>query len=270
MCLVEGQSALGTWATDIEKHYFSGPGQIYSDKVSKFACEVIRKTAGLPVQRFEGICDRLYIDESQDLAGCDLDLIERLLRSRVRITLVGDHRQASFSTHNAKKNKKFARASIIHKFEEWAKLGLCKIEYQYKSRRCTQAICDFADKLYPGLPRTESLNKRTTGHDGMFAIPKSRVPRYIEIFHPQPLRYDRKSKGIPGTPINFGSSKGMTFERTLIYPHDKLKKYLITGNLSEAGAAIAKIYVAVTRARQSTAFVIPDGEKPASIPIFEP
>jgi len=270
MCFVEGQSALYTKVTDIEKHYFSGRGQIYSDKVSKFACEVIRKTGGLPVQRFEEIYDRLYIDESQDLAGCDLELIELLLNSHTVLTLVGDHRQASFSTHNARKNRKYARANIINKFEEWEKAGLCKVEYQYKSRRCTQGICDFADNLFPGLPKTESLNTVITGHDGVFAIPRSQVPRYIEVFHPQPLRYDRKSKDIPGAPINFGSSKGMTFDRTLIYPHEKLRKFLMTGNLEDAGTAIAKIYVAATRARQSTAFVIPDGAVPASIPVFEP
>jgi DNA helicase-2/ATP-dependent DNA helicase PcrA len=270
MCFVEGQSALRTSATDIERHYFGGPGRIYSDKVSKFACEVIRKTGGLPVQRFEEIYDRLYIDECQDLAGYDLDLIERLLKCRTAITLVGDHRQASFSTHNASKNKKFARESIIHKFEEWRNAGLCKIEYHYKSKRCAQAICDFADTLYPGLPKTESLNQMMTIHDGVFAVRRSRVPSYIDVFHPQPLRYDRRSKNIPGAPINFGSSKGMTFDRTLIYPHQKLERYLMTGNLEDAGAAIAKIYVAVTRARQSTAFVIPDGATPASIPVFEP
>lgn len=137
------------------------------------------------------------------------------------------------------------------------------------SKRCTQAICDFADKLYPGLPKTKSLNNKVTGHDGVFAVPRSRAARYIDVFHPQPLRYDRRSKDIPGRPINFGSSKGMTFDRTLIYPHEKLKKFLLTGVLEHAGRAIAKIYVAVTRARQSTAFVIPDGASPPSIPVFE-
>jgi DNA helicase-2/ATP-dependent DNA helicase PcrA len=270
MCFVDGQSAPGTRAADIERHYFGGPGRIYSDKVSKFACEVIHKTCGLPVQRFEEIYDRLYIDESQDLAGYDLELIEWLLKSRIAVTLVGDHRQASFSTHHARKNKKFVRENIIQKFEDWKEAGLCKVEYQYKSKRCTKAICDFADQLFPGLPKTESLNNKITGHDGVFAIPKSRAARYIKVFHPQPLRYDRTSKDIPGAPINFGSSKGMTFDRTLIYPHEKLKKFLMTGVLADAGAAIAKIYVAVTRARQSTAFVIPDGATPASIPVFEP
>jgi DNA helicase-2/ATP-dependent DNA helicase PcrA len=270
MSFVEGQSALYTSEADIEKHYFSGPGRIYSDKVSKFACNVIQKTGGLPVQRFEEIFDRLYIDESQDLAGFDLELIELLMKSRRAVTLVGDHRQATFSTHNTRKNKGFVRGNVIKKFEKWEKAGLCKLEYQYKSRRCTQAICDFADNLYPGLPKTESLNTEITGHDGVFAIPESQVPRYIEAFHPQPLRYDRKTKGIPGLPINFGNSKGMTFDRTLIYPHRNLRRYLLTGNLEDAGAAIAKIYVAATRARQSTAFVIPDGDKPASIPVFRP
>ncbi|MGA8150422.1 MAG: AAA family ATPase [Terriglobales bacterium] len=269
LCFVQGQSAHGTRATDISRHYFGGPGRIYSDKVSKFACEVICRTGGLPVKRFEQIFDRLYIDESQDLAACDLDLIERLLKSGTGVTLVGDHRQATFSTHNARKNKKFARAGIIHKFKEWEKAGLCSIEYQYKSRRCTQAICDFADKLYPGLPKTESLNETITGHDGVFAIPKSRVAGYIDTFHPQPLRYDRRSKDIPGLAINFGESKGMTFDRTIIFPHKPLEKFLMTGDLKDAGAAIAKIYVAVTRARQSTAFVIEDGATPASVPIFE-
>lgn len=270
MCFVKGQSAIGTKAADIERHYFASPGAIYSDKVSKFACEVIRKTNGLPLRRFEDIFERLYIDESQDLAGCDLELVEWLLKSRTAVTLVGDHRQASYSTHQTRKNKKFARQNVILQFKEWENAGLCKIEYQFKSQRCTQAICDFADKLYPGLPKTTSLNKKTTGHDGVFAIPKSSEARYIDVFHPQPLRYDRKSKDIPGSPINFGSSKGMTFERTLIYPHEMLRKFLMTDNLKDAGAAIAKIYVAVTRARQSTAFVIPDGATPASIPVFEP
>ena len=62
----------------------------------------------------------------------------------------------------------------------------------------------------------------------------------------------------------------MTFDRTLIYPHEKLKKFLMTGKLEDAGAAIAKIYVAVTRARQSAAFIVEDGATPASIPVFEP
>jgi DNA helicase-2/ATP-dependent DNA helicase PcrA len=257
-------------ATDIARHYFGRPGRIYVDKVSKFACAVIGKTGGLPLQRFEQIFDRVYIDESQDLAGYDLELIELLMKSRISMTLVGDHRQATFSTNHATKNKQYARTKVIDRFEEWRKAGLCNLEYQYHSNRCTQTICDFADQLHPDLPRTNSLNETITGHDGVFAVPKSQVPRYIDAFHPQVLRYNRAFKDIPGSPINFGSAKGMTFDRTLIFPHNPLERFLMTGDLKDAGAEIAKIYVAITRARQSTAFVVRDGSKPASIPVFEP
>jgi DNA helicase II / ATP-dependent DNA helicase PcrA len=104
----------------------------------------------------------------------------------------------------------------------------------------------------------------------VFAVRKSRVPAYIDAFHPQVLRYNRRIKDVPGTPINFGSSKGMTFDRTLMFPHKPLERFLITGNLDDAGAEIPKTYVAITRARQSAAFVVGDGATPVSIPIFEP
>lgn len=269
ICFVEGRSAPYSNATDIKTHYFGSSGRIYSDKVSKFACAVIEKTGGLPLERFEQIFDRVYIDESQDLAGHDLELIELLMRWPIPMTLVGDHRQATFSTNQAAKNKKYARAKVVDRFEKWRKAGLCDLEYQYHSYRCTQGICDFADQLHPSLPKTNSLNKIVTGHDGVFAVPKSQVFKYIGAFHPQALRYNRTFKDVPGTPINFGSAKGMTFDRTLIFPHNRLERFLMTGDLNDAGAEIAKIYVATTRARQSAAFVVPDGSKPASIPVFE-
>jgi len=92
------------------RHYFGKPGNIYSDKVSKFACRIIEKTKGLPLRRFEQIFDRFYIDESQDLRAYDLELVELLMKSRVRMILVGDHRQATYSTNNALMNKRYAGA----------------------------------------------------------------------------------------------------------------------------------------------------------------
>jgi DNA helicase-2/ATP-dependent DNA helicase PcrA len=145
------KSARYAKATDIRNHYFSREGVIYLDKVSKFACEAIRRTCGLPLRRFEQIFDRLYIDESQDLQGFDLDLVELLLKSRTDIVLVGDHRQATYSTNDSRKNKKFARANIVDKFTAWEEAGLCGIKYQTESHRCVQAICDLADRFYPSF-----------------------------------------------------------------------------------------------------------------------
>jgi DNA helicase-2/ATP-dependent DNA helicase PcrA len=263
----QGVSARYTPATEIARHYFSQPGMIYRDKVSKFACRVIERTAGLPIRRFEQIFERLYIDESQDLAGSDLELVEYLLHSKIQLIMVGDHRQATYTTNDSKKNKQFARAKIINKFEEWQMAGLCAIEYQTDSHRCIQSICDFADRFYPGSPATKSRNTNTTEHDGVFAVRASDVDAYRRRFNPQPLRYNRTYE-IWGKPINFGNSKGMTFERTLIFPHGPLKKYLASADLKDAGKEIPKLYVAITRARQSVAFVVDDDTLLSGIPLF--
>jgi DNA helicase-2/ATP-dependent DNA helicase PcrA len=258
MHFVSNQSALYVPASNIRQHYFSRPELIYSDKISKFACEVIRKTNGAPLNRFEQIFGRLFIDESQDLAGYDLDLIELLLKSKVKITLVGDHRQATYSTNSATRNKKYRGPAIVDKFCEWEKSRLCKLEYHNFSHRCIQSICDFADQFHPQAPRTESKNLEVTGHDGVFAVKRSEVPAYIEKFEPQTLRYSRTTTGVAGNPLNFGTAKGMTFERVLIYPHGPLRKFLATGALRDAGKELDKVYVAITRARQSVAFVVED------------
>lgn len=255
---VNTQSALYIPEARIVQHYFDQNGQIYIDKVSKFACAVIKKTDGAPLARFQKIFGRLYIDECQDLAAYDLNLVEALLASDVEVVLVGDHRQATYSTNNAQKNKAFRRAAVIDKFNEWHKVGLCGIEFQNVSHRCIQSICDFADLLNPDLPVTKSLNETVTDHDGVFAVRIGNVDEYMHHFAPQTLRYNRAQRAVLGRPINYGEAKGMTFERTLIYPHGPLMKYLSTGNLKDAGKEIPKIYVAITRARQSAAFVVPN------------
>jgi DNA helicase II / ATP-dependent DNA helicase PcrA len=265
-----GQSARYAKATDIRNHYFSREGIIYLDKVSKFACEVIKRTNGLPIRRLEQIFDRIYIDESQDLAGFDLELVELLLRSNIQVILFGDHRQATYATNDSGKNKKFARANVVGKFQEWEKAELCKVEYETHSHRCVQEICDFADQFYPTFPKTKSLNEQTTGHDGVFAVEASQVAAYFTRFAPQPLRYNRTHKGIPGSPINFGNAKGMTFDRTLIYPHGPLAKFLQSGDITDAGAEISKLYVAITRARQSVGFVVPDGSPVKVMSLYRP
>jgi DNA helicase-2/ATP-dependent DNA helicase PcrA len=55
--------------------------------------------------------------------------------------------------------------------------------------------------------------------------------------------------------MNFGESKGLTFKRVLIFPHGKAKQWLRTGALTHIEKSIAKMYVGVTRARHSLAFV---------------
>jgi DNA helicase-2/ATP-dependent DNA helicase PcrA len=265
---VSGQSVPYTKEVDVLRHYFSPSQLIYSDKVSKFACKVIDETNGLPLRRFEKICKHLFIDECQDLAAWDLNLLEHLFSSEVQVILVGDIRQSTYATNNASKNSRFKGSGVIEKLLEWERQGKCAIEYQSHSHRCRPEICAFADRLYPDLPVTESKNHLDSGHDGVYVISTAEIDEYFKRFAPKVLRYDRRTKVSLGDPSNFGAVKGMSFERVMIFPHGPLKEFLTSGKIDDLKASIPKVYVAVTRARQSVVIVVGDVGKVTELPTF--
>lgn len=260
ICWVEGKSVPFVPEANISRHYFHNNIYIYSDKISKFICECDRKSGGAVMRRLCQRFSHLIIDEIQDMAGYDLDVLELILRSGIKTTFVGDHRQATFSTNNSPKHKSFVGPSIIKKFELWRKAGLTSIEYEQHTHRCNQAIADLGDSFFPNEPKTISRNHAVTGHDGIFLVQTADVAEYVRRFSPQVLRYSSRTDCGPLAAMNFGESKGLTFERVLIYPHGPAKKWLASGKAGDVEKSAAKMYVATTRARYSVAFVY-DGKR---------
>jgi DNA helicase-2/ATP-dependent DNA helicase PcrA len=232
---------------------------IYSDKLARFICECNHASGGAVIKRLEQRFDHIYIDEIQDMAGYDIDLIELMLRSRINLTLVGDHRQATFRTNNAAKNSAYLGIRIIDKFKEWQTIGLVKLSYEQETYRCHQAIANLADAFFPDEPRTVSRNEATTGHDGVFAIQNRSLHTYVSRYRPQVLRLDKRTSSEGYEAMNYGESKGLTFDRVLIFPHKKGKQWLTSGDFIHVVDSAAKMYVGITRARHSVAFVL-DGK----------
>ncbi|MDI1326074.1 MAG: UvrD-helicase domain-containing protein [Brevundimonas sp.] len=252
---VEGKSVPYIPASKTGAHYFLDGSRIYSDKIAKFVCECDRRSGGAIMRRLKQRFSHIIIDEIQDMAGYDLDLLELILKSGTPVTFVGDHRQATFATNNAAKNKAFVGPAIIKKFEQWKTAGLTSIEYECHTHRCNQAIADLGDSFFPNEPKTVSKNNTVTGHDGIFLVASTDVAEYVGRYSPQVLRYSAKTKCDLYEAMNFGESKGLTFARTLVYPHGLAGKWLATGKISHVEKSATKMYVAATRARYSVAFV---------------
>lgn len=228
---------------------------IYKDRVSEFVNDCNTRSGGLIINRLEKIYDSIYVDEMQDLAGWDQDLIELLMRSSIAMTLVGDPRQATYATNRSSKNKAQKGRHMTHWVEHLHKNDLCFVEERTECFRCNQDICDFADGLYPDLPQTLSRNLEKTGHDGIFTIKSHQVVDYVSQHKPQILRWNVRADTYELPAINIGNSKGRTFDRVVIFPTKPMKQYLSSKNLKVAGD-ISKLYVAVTRAKYSVAFVV--------------
>ncbi|WP_100515029.1 UvrD-helicase domain-containing protein [Mycobacteroides abscessus] len=240
---------------DIEGYYLDGQSNIFSDNAADFAVTLDQASNGKVLNRLEGIYDEIYIDEVQDLVGYDLDLLDLLIASDISLTIVGDPRQSTYTTSNTRKYSDYQRLNLYDWFKEREAVGQLTIDWRNESFRCNQEICDFADDLYPSLPRTTSRNTERTTHDGIFQIGMKEVHQYMETYEATVLRYKITTNTLGYPAINFGQSKGRTYDRVLIFPTNPMKKYLQTNNLEDAGD-IAKFYVAVTRARYSVAFVV--------------
>jgi DNA helicase II / ATP-dependent DNA helicase PcrA len=118
-------------------HYLDTKYQIYRDKVSKFTLKCDEKSEGRVIRRIAGIFDEIFVDETQDISGYDLDFIEALMDSTLRVLLVGDPRQGTYSTSDSPKYSSFKRSGIVEYFR---KLSGSRPDCVFQSSRSTVSV----------------------------------------------------------------------------------------------------------------------------------
>lgn len=255
------------------RRFLDSNGAVYASELGRLSSELIQESAGALRRRLEGCYDEILIDEIQDMAAHDWDILDFLVDSTVSITMVGDFRQAVFSTNpRSQKNKQYAFLGAFEWFQERATGGKLDIETSSVTWRCRPEIAELSDSIYESsctFPRTTSQNSRITGHDGVFWVSPKDVEKYVESFNPQCLRDSKRS----GTEfdlryLNFGEAKGTAYERVLIVPTGPNKDFIKTGTELKPTSA-AKFYVAVTRAAQSVAVVLDDPGQ-SGLPRWQP
>ena len=130
------------------------------------------------------------------------------------------------------------------------------------SHRNNQSVCHVSSLLYLDLPRVEACSCdncrcENSEHLGVFLVKKVDIDEYLKKFKPMQLRWSADTKGYNASfPVmNMGESKGLSFDRVLIYPTGAMEKF-IKGDMSKLkDTSKAKFYVAITRAYYSVAIV---------------
>lgn len=236
-----------------KEHYLNRHNDVLVNTASELAFDINTTSRGKVIDRLAKVYSNIFIDEIQDIAGADLDLLGLFLDSPINITCVGDYKQATFRTHNARKNKKVTGCNIIDHFVSLEKRNSIEILYQKESRRFNQEICDFSNSIFADNNEIETRMQETAGNDGVYIIQYEDVEKYVSCYNPTILKYDIKTNTSRYESYNFGACKGMTFERVLIFPNGTLLAYL-KGNKQLDSPS--KYYVASTRARYSVVFVV--------------
>ena len=247
--------------THFIEHYFSDKFKIYSDRLPKFVFKSNKASNGEVFNRISRIYKHIFIDEVQDLAGYDLEIIKLLFESDSNILLVGDPRQVVYLTNHYPKHGKYKNGKIEDFIKKECDKNFYKIDKTTlnKSHRNNKAICDFSSKLYPHFETVSPCNccrNNEIESEGIFLVRPENVGTYLEEFNPIQLRWDAKIEtNKKYQTFNFGESKGKTFERVIIYPTKDMKKWIFDHESELKYGTRAKFYVAITRAKHSVAII---------------
>lgn len=162
------------------RRYFTANGNAFSERLSLLANKVIEASGGAAIRRLEKVASSVYIDEAQDLRGNDLDIVMRLMASKIDVTVVCDPRQSVVKTSRIDtKYKKYRDEHIGDFFNEMQSKGLCEVEWINETHRFIPEIAALSDAIFSGsgFPATIS-NVEPTGYSGLFLIRKGDVERY--------------------------------------------------------------------------------------------
>lgn len=244
--------------------YLDDSHRPYSSRLALLAKKVLAETDGAPMRRLEKIYTHIYIDEFQDFVGNDLEILRELMKSRSRVYMSGDARQAVLATSRSDRlNRPFAGSEIVNWFRLQEAKGNCTISEANQTRRFNQDIANFSDLIHsPSLhfPATVSAGVPISGHDGVFLVSESDAVEYSKRFSRPPtvLRAQSGARQVPeGEVLTFGSSKGISRDRVLVLTTGPIEKLLSTRSPLAAKSACG-FYVAVTRARYSVALIVKD------------
>lgn len=239
-----------------EKKYITTSGNVYSNMISKLPCILDNLSNGCVFQRMKKIFPYIFIDEIQDFAGYDLEVIKKWHEVGCQMILVGDPRQTTYRTHYETKYKKYSGGKIMNFVRDnihGMEIDTSTLNVSYRNN---QIICELANQIYPNMKPCNSNMHKATEHDGIFWVHENDINEYLNTYNPVQLRYNKKTKvNMQFEAMTFGSSKGLTFNRVLIYPTQPMLNWLSGKSKDMKGESLSKFYVAVTRARYSVAFI---------------
>lgn len=243
---------------DTPYYYCDKQNRVHSGRLAELTMYCNQTSKQAVFDRISNIFDAVLVDEIQDMAGYDYDVLVQLMNACSTTIMVGDPRQKTYVTNSSPKNKQCTTFFDYAKKKGKINIDTTTLCYSY---RCPQEILDVANKLFPQFPPTRSAadSSSTTAQEArIHIVPKKLVHSYICRTEPMQLRWNKRTLVDPSAQVmNMGESKGLTFDHVLIYPtapmEDWLAKENENKNLKEGAAA--KLYVALTRAKYSVGIV---------------
>lgn len=200
-------------------------------------------------ERMEKYFDCFFIDETQDFAGHDFNLLREIVKANLEIILVGDFYQHTFDTSrdgNTNKNLHTDYKKYIKHFED---IGVKpNREYLNKSWRCSPTVCNYITENL-GIDihshsEVETTVKFISNEDEADMIFKDN--NIVKLFYRENYKYECFSR-------NWGDCKGENCYKDVCVVLNKTSmKYYNQNNLTALKPVTKnKLYVAISRASRN-------------------
>ncbi|HBR1983717.1 TPA: AAA family ATPase [Klebsiella quasipneumoniae subsp. quasipneumoniae] len=234
-------------------YYRDDSGRLYHNRLAK----LIEVNGLIPnvVSRIENYYDDVFVDEIQDFAGHDFNLLMSLCVSRVNILFVGDFFQHTFDTSRDGNVNKNLHDDVV-KYEKRFKSAGLSIDKTTLSKtwRCSKTVCDFiTNQLSIDIDaHAERVTNITHVEQKEFAREIFHNGSVVKLFYSEHYNYNCYS-------MNWGASKGLDhFVDVCIVMGGKIWRQYCNGQLSEIVPGTRnKLYVACSRARGNI-YIMPD------------
>jgi DNA helicase-2/ATP-dependent DNA helicase PcrA len=236
-----------------DARFLDGSRRLYHNRLAKLL--VVKGCIPELLKRVERYFDAVFIDEVQDFAGHDFNLLLAICQANIEVLLVGDFYQHTFDTSrdgavNGRLHESFA------KYEKRFLESGITVDKQslIKSRRCGKAVCDFIrERLHIDVHSHSGHLTQVANVDSQARADKLYAdPAIVKLFFEEHHRYNCYSQ-------NWGGSKGLDhFQDVCVVMNPGSWKRHLHGTLHElAPLTRNKLYVACSRARGDL-FFAPD------------
>jgi DNA helicase-2/ATP-dependent DNA helicase PcrA len=234
-----------------DKRYLTDTNRLYYNRVAKFIDE---KNLNTEVRmRLEKYYQYLYIDEVQDFAGHDFNLLRVISQSNINALYVGDFYQHTFDTSRDGRVNEGLHDNYEEYKEKFRRLNFDVDEKTLiKSYRCSPQVCQYIqDKLNINI---ESHKCNTT--EIIYINSNSEIENImknnniIKLFYKEHYLYQCRSR-------NWGDSKGENKynDVCIVLNKETLNHYQMNTLCKLKNQTLNKLYVAISRAHRDVYFI---------------
>jgi ATP-dependent DNA helicase UvrD/PcrA len=218
---------------------------LYGNRAAKLVieCEVVPKV----IARLEKYFDNLMVDEVQDFAANDFNLLLALSQADVELLFVGDFFQHTFDTSRDGSTRKNLHKKGLDAFiKEFSDAGLdVDTTTLDKTHRCSPSVCDFISSNLGIQIESHRADHTevTVVEDQEIAVELFNDPEKVKLFFKESEKYNCFSN-------NWGKSKGLNgYGDICVVLNQTTQKLFEKGKVSAmAESSKNKLYVACSRA----------------------